>query len=95
MRPERLYLLTALFLFGVALLCLAWVLHAGAAGEIPVRVGTDSYTLDTGDTVTVWLDEPHALLCTMVERARTIGGVACLPLTATSYNWPALPESLR
>lgn len=54
------------------------------------RVPTGAYVLDTGDTVRWWIDEERALLCESIESYAGGIGLSCLPLTATTYNWPAL-----
>jgi hypothetical protein len=73
------------------LICLA-LLFVGFAGVIlthaqVIQTKTGNYQLDTGDTVTWWLDEERALLCEMIPHT----GLSCLPLTSSSYAWPALP----
>jgi hypothetical protein len=77
---------------GCALLVVALVLALLAGYAVAqaqqIVVKTGNYQLDTGDTVTWWLDEPRALLCMMISDT----GLSCLPLNATPYAWPALPE---
>ena len=68
----------------VAALLLGYVV--AQAQQIVVKTGV--YQLDTGDFVHWWIDEPHALLCTMIADT----GLSCLPLNATPYAWPALPQ---
>jgi hypothetical protein len=66
---------------------------AVATDVIPVRVTTGHYQLDTGQMVTWWIDEPRGLLCEALSNGSLLSdSMSCLPLTASSYNWPALPE---
>ena len=48
-------------------------------------VPTDSYQLDTGQTITWWLDEPHGLFCYGTGRASD--NVKCESLKDTSFYW--------
>lgn len=69
------------------LLLVAVTVWPTRADTLLVRVKTGHYQLDTGQTVQWWIDEPRALLCTLIAD-RGIG-LTCLPLTATVYAWPA------
>jgi hypothetical protein len=78
----------------VVVLVLALLLGYAVAQAQQIVVKTGSYQLDTGDMVHWWLDEDHALLCTALGLDGRDRGYAlsCLPLNATPYAWPALPE---
>jgi hypothetical protein len=72
----------------VVALVLALLLGYAVAQAQVLRVKTGVYKLDTGHFVHWWIDEPNALLCTMIADT----GLSCLPLTDSVYAWPALPE---
>jgi hypothetical protein len=81
----------ALLVVALALALLAGYAVAQAQAQ-QIVVKTGSYQLDTGDFVHWWLDEPRGLLCESIKSYEGGIGLSCLPLNATPYAWPALPE---